>query len=251
MKTTLPAGPTPNRTGDRASTGGPLPLPELSPARVRVLAAVADREAIGGGTTITDLAGDLGGHPNTTRAHVGRLVDDGLLTSAPTSGNGRGRPAHEHRLTEHGRLVLDTVPQAQPVATDELVSAMAQHVSRMPDAESHARAIGRLWATQLLQAAPVGGTRPRPRQGSTVSLAERVTPLLTTAGFSPTLEPSGDVALRTCPVLAAARAHPGIVCTMHEEMLVAALHRDDQGEVEVRLEPFAREGACLVHLGRR
>lgn len=221
-----------------------------SPARIRVLAAVADREAIGAGTTITDLRGDLGGHANTTRAHIGKLVDDGLLTSVPTSLTGRGRPAHEHRLTEHGRLVLDTLPHAQPVGTDDLLSAMAQHVSSMPDAESHVRAIGRLWATGLMQAAPVGVTRSRPRRGRTAPLAERVTALLTAGGFSPRSEPSGDVALRTCPVLAAARAHPAIVCTMHEEMLVAALH-DGQGEVEVRLEPFARQGACLVHLGRR
>ena len=243
-------GPTPHRAGDLASPGGPVPLPVLSPARIRVLAAVANREAVGRRTTVTDLTGDLGGHANTTRAHIGNLVEDGLLTSAPTSRKGRGRPAHEHRLTEHGRLVLDTVPQAQPVATDDLVSAMARHLASRPDAESQARAIGRLWATELMQAAPVGDTRLRPGQGRTTPLAERVTELLTTGGFSPRSEPSGDVALRTCPVLAAARAHPAIVCTMHEEMLLAALH-DGQGEVEVRLEPFARQGACLVHLGRR
>jgi predicted ArsR family transcriptional regulator len=209
---------------------------------------VADREATGRGTTIGELAGDLGGHANTSRAHVARLLDDGLLSSAPAAVGGRGRPAHDHHLTEHGRLVLDAMRVAHPVAADELVSAMAEHLSRTPDAASHSRAIGRLWATQLMQEEPVEGPG-QGRRASPASAVERVRALLSTAGFSPRVEPSGDVALRTCPVLAAARAHPEVVCTMHEEMLVAALDRGGQNEVAVRLEPFAREGACLVHLG--
>lgn len=204
-----------------------------------MLAAVADRDAQGAGTTITDLAGDLGGHANTSRAHVGELVDEGLLERVPVAVSGRGRPAHGHRLTDRGRLVLDALRVAQPVATDELVTAVAEHLSTTADAETHARAIGRLWASQLTRDRAVGGASP----------ADRVTSLLRTAGFSPQPESSGDVALRTCPVLASARAHPGIVCTMHEEMLRAAL--DDAGDegVPLRLVPFAREDACLVHLG--
>jgi predicted ArsR family transcriptional regulator len=78
-----------------------------------------------------------------------------------------------------------------------------------------------------------------------------VTALLRTAGFSPQAEAAGDVALLTCPVLTSARAHPGVVCTKHREMLRAS--HDDAGdaEVDVQLVPFAREGACLVHLARR
>ena len=72
--------------------------------------------------------------------------------------------------------------------------------------------------------------------------------LLTTAGFSPRLEPSGDVALRTCPVLSSAREHPEVVCTMHEEMLRATLERSGARDAEVGLLPFARAGACLVRL---
>ena len=43
----------------------------------------------------------------------------------------------------------------------------------------------------------------------------------------------------------------GSLCTMHEEMLRAALDSSGASDVEVGLIPFAREGACLVHLGRR
>jgi predicted ArsR family transcriptional regulator len=225
----------------RSATTGPTPLPDLSSARVRVLGAVAAREDAGATATVGDLADDLGGHPNTTRAHVGALVSEGLLDRVVLTGGTRGRPAHGHRLTERGRLVLEAAHGAEPVATDELVTAMAEHLATTPDAESHARAIGRLWAAQLTKGPVAGDESP----------ADRVVGLLRTAGFSPQPEPSGDVALRTCPVLVSARAHPGVVCTMHEEMLRAALDGGGVTDVEVGLVPFAREGACLVHLRRR
>lgn len=239
----------PNRPPEPSGTPGPTRLPELTTARARVLTTVARREDTGSPTAISDLAAELGGHPNTTRAHVGELVAQGLLERVPVSDGSRGRPAHEHRLTDRGRLFLEAVDVAEPVTTDELVTAMAEHLSTTPDAESHARAIGRLWATELRRAAP--GVPDPADPANPADPADRVTALLRTAGFSPHPEPSGDVALRTCPVLASARAHPGIVCTMHEEMLRAALDEPGDAEVDVVLAPFARDGACLVHLGRR
>ena len=61
------------------SGSGPTALPDHSPGRARVLSAVASTEAAGRAATITDLAAVLGGHPNTTRAHLGHLVRDGLV----------------------------------------------------------------------------------------------------------------------------------------------------------------------------
>jgi len=226
----------------RSTTPGPTPLPALSAARGRVLAAVAARAGAGDAATVTELADDLGGHPNTTRAHVGALVSDGLLERVSLGGGTRGRPAHGHRLTDRGRLVLESAQMAEPVATDGLVTAMAEHLATTPDAETHARAIGRLWAAQLTGA---------PGRAQAGGPAERVVDLLRTAGFSPQPEPSGEVALRTCPVLASARAHPGVVCTMHEEMLRAALGTGSGTATDVELVPFARDGACLVRLGHR
>lgn len=228
-----------------STTPGPISLPELSSARVRALGAVAAREDAGGPTTVGDLAQELGGHPNTTRAHLGALLADGLLEKVVLPGGTRGRPAHGHRLTERGRLLLEASRVAEPVATDELVTAMAEHLATTPDAETHARAIGRLWAAQLTRDRGAG------EPAAPAEPADRVVALLRTAGFSPQAEPSGDVALRTCPVLASARAHPGVVCTMHEEMLRAAVGDGGATGVEVGLVPFARDGACLVRLRHR
>lgn len=210
----------------------------MPPARERVLEALAghgpERAA-----TIGALVEVLGGHPNTARAHLARLVDDGLVARTAIEAGTRGRPALGHHLTERGRLVLEALRVSRPVSTDELVTAMAEHLADTSDPEAHARAIGRRWASQLSE--PSAGTRSAPPVDAVVGM-------LTTAGFSPQVEPDGDIALRTCPVLASARAHPGIVCTMHEEMLRAALDRSGATDTEVGLVPFARDGACLVHL---
>lgn len=224
-----------------------MPLPELSPAREKVLSALATREATGRPATIAELAEVLGGHPNSTRAQLGNLVDAGLVERVEIESGARGRPAHGHRLTERGRLVADAVHVARPVSTDELVLAMAEHLATTPDAEVHARAIGRHWAAQLADVPPAGGRRSA--DPATLPV-DQVVSVLTTAGFSPQVDPTGDVALRTCPVLRSARQHPEVVCTMHAEMLRATLEQSGADDVEVGLVPFARDGACLVHLTR-
>jgi predicted ArsR family transcriptional regulator len=263
----------PTRVTEPTPLDGPTALPEVPAARERVLEAIAShgvagdrssspgertargaRERPRGPATIGDLADVLGGHPNTTRAHLARLVDEGLVTRTPLEAGTRGRPAHGHQLTDRGRLVLESLRVARPVATDELVTAMAEHLETTADPDAHARAIGRHWAAQL---AGTPGDQPagrraqhsagRPRRDPTP--VETVVGLLTTAGFSPQVADDGTIELRTCPVLTSARAHPGVVCTMHEEMLRAALDRAGDHEVGLRLVPFARPGACLVELG--
>ena len=258
------------------SVAGPTALPDVPAARARVLEAVASHGTGGerpassgngagaargssgqaqGPATIGDLVDVLGGHPNTTRAHLARLVDDGLVTRTALEAGARGRPALGHHLTERGRLVLESLRLARPVATDELVMAMAEHLETTADPDAHARAIGRHWAAQLTDGPgdrPAGrrtqGPGGRPRRDPTPE--EVAVGLLTTAGFSPQVAPDGVIELRTCPVLASARAHPGVVCTMHEEMLRSALDRAGDHEVGLRLVPFARPGACLVELSR-
>ncbi|HET8987617.1 MAG TPA: hypothetical protein VFN43_03815, partial [Humibacillus sp.] len=104
------------------------------------------------------------------------------------------------------------------------------------------------WAAQLSERP---SERPSPRGPLREKRpVETVVALLTTAGFSPELDPDGAIELRTCPVLASARAHPGVVCTMHEEMLRSTLDRSGEQGVGLRLLPFARPGACLVELGQ-
>lgn len=238
----------PTRVPSHPDGAGPIPLPDVPAARERVLEALASQGAAGHPATIVDLVGDLGGHPNTTRAHLGRLVADGLAERVALETGTRGRPAHGHRVTERGRLVLEAVRVARPVSTDELVSAMAEHLATTPDPKAHARAIGRRWAAQLAEEPRGPAGRPRAHRAQARTPVDTVVSLMSTAGFSPQAEPSGDVALRTCPVLASAREHPEVLCTMHEEMLRTTLERSGVLDVEAALVPFARDGACIVRL---
>jgi len=82
--------------------------------------------------------------------------------------------------------------------------------------------------------------------------------LLERLGFSPEESEPGrdasgeagdpDVLLRTCPLLAVATRHPGVVCQVHSG-LVAGSHAAHGGSGEgVVLEPFALPGACRLTL---
>lgn len=219
------------------AAAGPVPHAVLPEPRLRVLEALTSRTAP---ATIAELTGALGGHPNTVRSHLHQLVDAGLVDRLTLETEGRGRPAHAYAATERGILSAEASRVARPVATDELISAVAEHLATTPDPEQHARAIGRIWAGQLLE----DGSRPTGAQP-----ADELVAMLTTAGFSPQVDSaSSEIALRTCPVLDSAREHPEVVCTIHEGMLRAALDRSGAEAVAVQLLPFARPGACLVRL---
>ena len=220
------------------AAAGPVPHAALPEPRLRVLEALTSRSAP---ATIAELTGALGGHPNTVRSHLRQLVADGLVDRLTLETEGRGRPAHAYAATERGTLSAEASRVARPVATDELISAVAEHLAATPDPEEHARAIGRIWAGQLLdERSRKVGAQP----------ADEVVALLTTAGFSPQVDAaSSEIALRTCPVLDSAREHPEVVCTIHEGMLRATLDRSGAETVAVELLPFARPGACLVRLG--
>ena len=72
--------------------------------------------------------------------------------------------------------------------------------------------------------------------------------VLSELGFSPVVHPEEPevIQLRTCPLLAAARRHPEVICPIHQGLLDAALAAAGRPGVAVRLHPFAEPGACLV-----
>jgi predicted ArsR family transcriptional regulator len=217
---------------------GPQPLSALPAARLRVLEALESR---GAPVTIAELTRMLGGHPNTVRAHLAELMADGLADRVASETVTRGRPAHDYRITQGGALVAEANRVARPVATNELVSAIAEHLATSPDSQAQARSIGRLWAAQ------VQAGRPAAPPGDPT---DELMTMLSTAGFSPVEEvASHEIVLRTCPVLDSAREHPEVVCTIHEGMLGAVTERSGDG-TRVHLLPFARPGACVVRLAR-
>ncbi|HET8987201.1 MAG TPA: hypothetical protein VFN43_01720, partial [Humibacillus sp.] len=209
MKSSPRAGSAPHGVTEPTSVAGPTALPEVPAARERVLEAIASQataapsrrasragsgaesgagpgaeSSVGpargsatqrpGAATIGDLVDVLGGHPNTTRAHLVRLIDDGLVSRTTLEAGTRGRPAYGYHLTDRGRLVLEALRVARPVTTDELITAMAEHLETTADPDVHARAIGRRWAAQLSESLadrPSGG-RTRRAKGSVETVVD-------------------------------------------------------------------------------
>lgn len=210
MSTSAPRGPRPARA-DRPR-----------PAGVRVLRALA---VAAGPQTIAALTAALGGHQNSVRAQLEHLVAAGFAVQVALPAAGRGRPANGYAATVAGRQVAGEDPRRDQQTA--LVEAVAEQLAATDAPVAAAEALGRLWGRKL------GG----PEQPGLIDA-------LAAQGFTPEVRDTG-IALLTCPLLAAARQRPEVVCAIHQGLL-------DALSVEpVQLRPFALPDACLVRTGTR
>lgn len=205
MNTSNGLGPQPART-DRPR-----------PAALRVLRALL---ATGGQGTVATLNAALGGHANTIRIQLEHLIGDGFVTRTSLSTAGRGRPASGYLATIEGRQVAVEDPDRD--GGSALVEAVAEHLAGTADPAVAAHSVGRNWGSRLAAA-----------------YGDDLEAILARQGFTPMRTPEG-IALRTCPMLAAARRHPEVVCGIHQGQIDAISHDPQQ------LLPFARAGACLI-----
>ena len=221
MKNSQALGPAPTPLVDEV-------LATLSAPQRRVL----DRlEEHGPEVTVSAVADALRLHHNTARGHLDALVELGLVVRSRQPAAGRGRPA----------WLYTSVAGA---GTDDrsrdylaLTTAFATHVARTSrDPAEASRGIGREWGRRLAGASGKGGRA-------------EVLALLARGGFGPELSTDGaTVALRRCPLLEAARAHPDVVCQVHQGMVQGLLEARGVDPTGVRLRPFAEPGACLLEL---
>ena len=274
---------------------GPTPTPPtvapsgavVDPARARLLRLIGGRWA-GDEASVSDLAAEAGGHPNTTRHHLRALVAAGLVEERHgTRAGGRGRPATRYAVTAAGRDAVS--PGERGMAAQEYVALAAAFAERLAERDgdpgADARAIGHAWGAGLVaQDASDRAGRSAAATGADDPSAERVVVgLLDRLGFSPALVETGaegaapdptaldgvvpddaaleygapdpaagdtTVLLRTCPLLDAARRHPEVVCEVHRGLVSGALDALDASSEGVRLEAFARPGACVLGLPR-
>lgn len=202
-------------------------------SRIAILRAV---RAAGTGSTAAELAADIGQHRSTTRAHLERLVEAGLLVKARASGGLPGRPAWRYRATGAAPV---------PAPYRSLTVALLEHLAPVNgDVRAAADRIGRGWGRHLAAAEP--GT------GDPVAA---VTTVLGGLGFDPAVAPEhGDgrprVHLRTCPFLGLVRQNPDAICGLHAGVVRGVLEQRGTPGEETVLEPFAAPAACVVHLPR-
>lgn len=214
------------------STPGPSGPPQaqsalsMSSARAAVLDAVRERGRL---CSVREIARDFDLHPNTVREHLDALLEQGLVVREASSPTGRGRPALMYRATS----------ASEDVARDyELLSdVLAEQLASMPDADQTARAAGRAWGARTVQ-----------EHGGTVELAE-LPEIIGRLGFEPTQpDADGNVILRSCPILAAARKNPGVVCTVHLGYVQALLEAAGHDPEGVTLAPMGHEHGCVLQV---
>lgn len=207
----------------------------MSAARAALLAQLERQPAP---VTAAELARHSGLHTNTVREHLEALVHAGLVLRESAPPRGRGRPAWRYRA-------VTTPPTSAEYVG--LATALADTLRRTSaDPVADAVAAGRSWGRRLSTERPDLG-RPGPATARTA-----VTTLLTDLGFSPEPAPEADsVRLTTCPLLAAARQYPDIVCAVHLGLLRGVAEEHGGRPEHLELAPFAEPDACLLHLDRK
>lgn len=192
--------------------------------------------------TIPELTESLRVHPNTVRARLTALIDEGLIERETVTPEGRGRPGHVYALSHDGHRAVSGRDVVQEYRG--LSAAFAEHVARnSSDPAQDARMLGRSWGAELAdasgspQGADDGGASPHTR---TLHLLEQMR-------FSPVVEHDG-VALQTCPLLELATRLPEVVCAVHRGLIEGAVQEfsDSDEEVEVELSAFTEPGACRL-----
>ena len=184
----------------------------LSPARQRVLDVLAEA---GRPLTLAELSEQTGSHPNTLREHLTSLVASGWAESTVLADPGRrGRPPLAYRALE------------RPDIGASLLNALLAEVSERPDADALALSAGERWGAGLAR-------------GEVPDLLAH----LTDAGFAPQVVDEGIV-LRACPVGAAVRATPGLVCRMH----LGAIQKMVPEGRRAELDPDGHSEGCLLRL---
>lgn len=167
--------------------------------RLLILDALAD-----GPRTVHELARLAGVHPNTVRAHLGRLTEAGLVGATTSLPSARGRPSLRYALRD-----------PQPLSGSEfrlLVASLSRLVARAysGDASASAEAEGRAVGLTLAS---------RRRYASTEQVVDQVLRVLRQLSFAPELLREHDryrFVLRACPFGIQAGDRDGaIVCAFH------------------------------------
>jgi predicted ArsR family transcriptional regulator len=219
----------------------------LSPQRRRVFDALSDEAR-----PVGSIAEALGLHVNTAREHLDGLVESGLVHRSRLAPKGRGRPGWGYAVRAGA-----SSPAVGEYAA--LAEVLARHVAAQGgDIEGEMRELGREWGVTLVTGrngshpvpSPAGG-EPERAEGEAVRLRAQIETevlgLLRDLGFDPEQSTEGT-RLRQCPMLAVAREHPEVVCSVHQGLVEGAMEASGGSPLGVNLEAFAEIGACRLTL---
>lgn len=196
------------------------------PLRRRLLDVLAEA----GPLDVRALAQRIGLSPNGARRHLDALLAAGLVSAAPAAPAGPGRP----------RLLYRGAPSrvGYPLLADMLAGAVA----RLGDAAA-VEEEGRRFGRRLVE--------PSPQPPTAEEAGSRLTAMLSDLGFAPRARAAAGgirVDIHRCPFLDTARAHPGVVCSLHLGLMQGALAELGAPLTAERLDPLVRPSLCVGHL---
>ena len=185
-----------------------------------------------------ELAERLDLRPAGVRRHLDPLLRAGLVSAAPGTTRGPGRPP----------LLYAAGPAAtrerQRVGYPLLADMLAGTLNRLEDYAA-AEAEGHRWGRALVE-------RPLPPEAPDADRSGAVlTAMLERLGFAPetTRVASGlRVDIRRCPFLTTATQYPGVVCSLHLGLMRGALAELDAPLEAERLDPLVTPTLCVGHL---
>lgn len=215
---------------------GAEPVAAISKARAAVLERL---RASDGALSVEKLAAGTGQHTNTVREHLEALVASGFAACTTAPSTGRGRPA---------KLYSATPGEMRPTGYAALAAALASHIAATSkDPAGAGDLAGRQWAHAMTLPGSVQAHVPG--AAGAHQARHRVVSALQDAGFGVQGDADAtELTLTTCPILAAARENPEVVCAVHLGLVKGLLEGSGILESDVELVPFSGPGRCSLHL---
>jgi predicted ArsR family transcriptional regulator len=187
---------------------------------------------------VPELARLLGIHPTTVRAHLGRLLEAGVLEEEAGVPAGRGRPSKSYRLRQP---LLGGEPEVR-LFVGSLVSLLRQAYGE--------RAVAAAEEEGARKGREMGRSFRHPSMEQAV---REVVETLTKLSFAPDppvrREDAVSVDVRHCPFSVDPNDPDGaIVCGFHEGLIRGLAETAAGEELGVRLLPFIAPGLCRVEI---
>ncbi|MGH8961971.1 MAG: helix-turn-helix transcriptional regulator [Jatrophihabitantaceae bacterium] len=211
----------------------------LGQTRSRVWALV---QGAAGPLGVTDVADQIGLHPNTARFHLDALVEAGLAERAVEDRELPGRPRTLYTARSDA---APTGPRSYRLLAEILTGLLA---SQSSDPAKAALEAGDAWGRYL-------ANRPAPfERVDSASATRQLVSALDDIGFAPEAVTAGRkrrILLHQCPFREVAESHSEVICSIHLGLMQGLLGELDAPLQAERLDPFVEPSLCVAHLATK
>lgn len=188
---------------------------------------------------VSEIAGQVGLHPNTARFHLDALVEAGLAERAVEDRKAPGRPRSLYTARPDAAA---TGRSSYRLLAEILTSYMAAEI---PQPAAAAMKAGNAWGRYLAdKAAPF-------QRIDAAAAAQQLVSVLDDIGFAPEAVSTGGrrrIVLHRCPFRETAMHYGDVVCSIHLGLMQGLLAELDAPLQAERLEPFVNPSVCVAHL---